>query len=185
VSGAVLLDPGLGYVIVIGFALLFAHAALGKWRAVAEFGAVFASYRLFPVSLSAALGVLVPAAESAVALLILPAATRPWAAGVGSALLLGYAAAIAINLRRGRYDLDCGCAGPLDRRPIAAWMVWRNVALAAVLAATVLPWSARPLGWIDAISVGGGLIALALLYAALDRLLGQVMPRTAVLRGLR
>jgi hypothetical protein len=185
VSSAVALDPGLGYVIVIGFALLFAHAALGKWRAIAAFCAVLANYRLFPASLNAALGVLVPAAESAVALLILPAATRPWAAGAGSTLLLAYAAAIAANLRRGRYDLDCGCAGPLDRRPIAAWMVWRNVALAALLAASVPPWSARPLGWIDAITVGGGLITLALLYAALDRLLGQVMPRTAVLRGVR
>jgi hypothetical protein len=43
----------------------------------------------------------------------------------------------------------------------------------------------RPLGWTDAITVGGGLTVLALLYVALDRLLGQVMPRTAVLRGVR
>jgi hypothetical protein len=185
VSAAVVLDPGFGYAIVIGFALLFAHAALGKWRSIAGFGAVLANYRLFPAPLATALGILVPAAESAVALLILMAATRPWAAAAGSVLLLAYAAAIAINLRRGRYDLDCGCAGPADRRPIAGWMIWRNAVLAAVLAATALPWTARSLGWTDAITVGGGLTVLTVLYMALDRLLGQVMPRTAVLRGVR
>ncbi len=180
-----MVDPGLGYVIVSGFALLFAHAALGKWRSTAEFRTVLANYRLFPAPLVAALGLLVPAAESAVALLILDAAARPWAAAGGAALLVAYAIAIAVNLRRGRYDLDCGCAGPADRRPIAAWMIWRNVALAALLAAAALPWSARPLGWTDALTVGGGLTVVALLYVALDRLLGQVLPRTAVLRGVR
>jgi hypothetical protein len=185
VSDAFVLDPGIGYVIAIGCALLFAHGALGKWRGFAEFGVVLDNYRLFPAPLVAALAILVPAAESAVALLILVAATRPWAAAAGTALLLAYAAAIAVNLRRGRYDLDCGCAGPADRRPIAGWMIWRNVALAAALAAIALPWSVRPLGWTDAITVGGGLTVLALLYVALDRLLGQVMPRSAVLRGVR
>jgi len=181
----VVLDPAFGYVIVLGCALLFAHAALGKWRHIAEFRQVLANYRLVPAALVAMLGILVPAAESAVALLVLAAATRALAAAAGAVLLLGYAAAIAVNLRRGRYDLDCGCAGPADRRPIAGWMVWRNAVLALALAAATLPWSARPLGWTDAATVGGGLAVLVLVYAALDRLLGQVMPRTAVLRGVR
>jgi hypothetical protein len=184
-SAAVVLDPGIGYVIVTAFALLFAHAALGKWRSRAEFGAILANYRLFPAPFVAVLAILVPALETVVALLILAAATRPWAAAAGIALLLAYAIAIAVNLRRGRYDLDCGCAGPADRRPIAAWMVWRNVVLGAVLATTGLPWSARTLAWTDLITVGGGLAVLASLYIALDRLLGQVMPRTAALRGAR
>jgi hypothetical protein len=185
VSAAVVLDPGIGYLIAIGCAILFAHAAFGKWRGRAKFGAVLANYRLVPAPLVAVLAVLVPALETAVSLLILVAATRPFATAVGGALLLGYAAAIAVNLRRGRYDLDCGCAGPADRRPIAGWMVWRNIVLGAALAAAGLPWSARVLGWTDGITVGGGLVVVALLYTALDRLLGQVMPRTATLRGAR
>ncbi len=180
-----MLDPGIGYVMVSGFALLFAHAALAKWRGLAEFGAVLGNYRLFPAQLVSALAVLVPALESAVALLLLAAASRPWAAAAGATLLLGYGGAILVNLRRGRVGLDCGCSGPADRRPIAGWMVWRNLALAAALAAAGLPWSSRALGWTDAITVAGGLAVLVLLYVALDRLLGQVMPRTASLRGTR
>ena len=180
-----MLDPVIGWVITTGFTLLFAHAALGKWRSVAEFRAVLENYRLLPRPVAALLALLVPALESAVALGLPAAATRPLAAACGAALLLAYAGAIAVNLRRGRYDLDCGCAGPADRRPIAGWMVWRNATLAVALAGAGLPWSARAIGWTDALTIGGGVVVLVLLYLALDRLLGQVMPRTAALRGAR
>jgi hypothetical protein len=180
-----MIDPGIGYVLVGGFVLLFAHAALGKWRSLAEFGAVLGNYRLFPAPLLGVLAVLVPALESAVALLLAAPESRPWAAATGATLLLGYAGAILVNLRRGRFELDCGCTGPADRRPIAGWMVWRNLALSLALAAAGMPWTARTLGWTDALTVAGGLTVLVLLYAALDRLLGQVMPRAAALRGAR
>lgn len=180
-----LLDPCIGYVVAGAFALLFAHAALGKWRRPAEFGAVLANYRLFPAPLGVALTWLVPALETALALALLAAPTRWIASLAGAALLLAYAAAISVNLHRGRYDLDCGCGGPAERRPIAAWMVWRNAALAAALVAVGPQWSTRALGWTDLLTVAGGLVVLALLYVALDRLLGQVMPRTATLRGAR
>jgi hypothetical protein len=185
VSEVAVLDPGIGSLIVVAFALLFAHAALNKWRNVAEFGAVLANYRLLPAWSVTAAAIAVPAVESAIALLLLASATRPAAAIAGAVLLVAYGGAIAINLRRGRRDLDCGCAGPADRRPIAAWMVWRNVVLAAAIAAASGPWSGRALGWVDLVTVGGGLAVLVLLYVTIDRLLGRVMPRGAELRGAR
>jgi len=93
-----------------------------------------------------------------------------------------YAGAIALNLSRGRRELDCGCAGPADRRPIAWWMVWRNAILAPLLLLTTLEWSRRPFAAADALTLVGGLAAAVLLYATVDRLVGQVMPRTAALR---
>ena len=182
---AAVLDPAIGYVIAGAFTLLFVHAAIGKWRSIAEFRAVLENYRLFPPPLAAPLALIVPAMESAVAVALLGATTRAAAAVAGGTLLLGYAAAIGVNLRRGRLDLDCGCAGPADRRPIAGWLVWRNILLAAVLAGVIPPWSSRALGWLDLGTVAGGLVVLVLLYVASDRLLGQVMPRTATLRGAR
>lgn len=181
----VALDPVVGFVIVLGVALLLAQASLGKWRGLGEFRAVLANYRLFAPSLVALLAILVPLLEMATALGLLVAVTRPGAALTAAALLLAYAAAIAVNLHRGRYDLDCGCSGPADRRPISAWMVWRNVVIGAALVPAALPWSTRSLGWTDALTVGGALIVLALLYTTLDRLLGQVVPRAAALRGAR
>jgi len=43
--------------------------------------------------------------------------------------------------------------------------------------------SQRALGAIDALTVGGGVVIAALLYGAVDQLLGQVAPRAALLRG--
>ena len=180
-----LLDPGVGYLVVITFGLLLVQAALPKWSSAAEFRAVLANYRVVPAPLVGAVARLVPALETVTAMLLLPGVTRAWADAAGVTLLLAYAGAIAINLRRGRRDLDCGCAGFAARRRIAAWMAWRNVALAAILAVAGLPWAPRPLAWTDAITVAGGVTVVAILYVAVDRLLADVMPRTAALRGAR
>ena len=99
------------------------------------------------------------------------------------ALLAAYAAALAINLGRGRRDLNCGCGGPNDRRPIATWMVWRNLALAACLAAMLMPPAPRPMQLADALTIGAGTAVLALIYMSVDALLARVVPRTAQLRS--
>jgi len=181
----VTMDPGVGYVIVIAMTALLLSAARAKWRAPAEFLAVVVNYRVLPGPLAGVAALALPACEATLALLLLFTPTRRAAALGGALLLLVYAGAISINLWRGRRDLDCGCAGPAERRPIAAWMVWRNVILASMAAAIALPWQARALSWADAITVVGGVTTLAILYAALDRLLGEVLPRTAALRGSR
>ena len=184
-SGAALLDPGVGCLLAGALALLFAHAAWHKWRALAHFRGQLAAYRLLPEWSLGAVALAVPLAESAIAVLLLAGPLRAVAALAGAALLLGYAAAMGINLARGRRDLDCGCAGPAERRPVAAWMVWRNGLLALVLLAVGRPWSVRALGALDLLTIGGGVLALVLLYLAVERLLGEVMPRTAALRGAR
>jgi hypothetical protein len=176
------MDPALGILLDGAFTVLFAHAAWHKWQDRQRFAATLTAYRLLPPPLEMAGSVAVPVAETAVAVLLFVPWARAAAALIGSALLLLYATAMAVNLRRGRRDLDCGCAGPADRRPVAAWMVWRNGVLAASLAATVPEWGGRSLGPIDALTILAGIVAAVLVYATVDRLVGQVMPRTAALR---
>ena len=62
-------------------------------------------------------------------------------------------------------------------------MVWRNLCLAAVLGIAALPWSSRPLNPTDFLTVTGGLIAAIALYAAFDRLLGDIAPKALLLRS--
>jgi len=173
------IDPDVGLLVCGACALLFATASWHKARAPAEFAAILRSYQLAPRPALWALRWLIPAVELATAVGLLMPFARSRAALAGATLLLVYAAAIAVNLVRRRLDLDCGCSVRHARRPIARWMVIRNVLLAAALAATTAPWSARPLGVVDAITVGGGVAIATLLYAAIDRLLGEVVPRAA------
>jgi len=165
------IDPAVGCLIVACAGLLFLVAAIHKLRDLRRFSEVFAAYRLLPPAAARLLAAVVPALELAVAVGLLFDNLRPPALWIGIVLLLGYAAGIGVNLARGRRDLDCGCAGPYDRRPIAAWMVWRNLCLALPLSAALLPWSERPSTVTDGITVGFGTACCALVYLCLDRLL--------------
>ena len=165
------IDPAVACLIVACVGLLFLVAAIHKLRDLRRFREVFAAYRLLPLAAGRALAPVVPALELAVAVGSLFDNLRMAALWIAIALLLLYVAGIAVNLARGRRDLDCGCAGPYDRRPIAAWMIWRNLGIAIFLAGALLPWSERPLVLTDAVTVGFGTACCALAYLCLDRLL--------------
>jgi len=170
----VMLDPVIGSLLVGCFVLLFASAASHKLRDPAQFAQVFAGYGIAPLLIRWRLTWLVPAVEATLAIGLLLPASRAAAATAAVGVLLVYAIAIAINLRAGRRLVACGCGGPDQQRPIAAWMVWRNALLAAAVGLTLLPWSTRPLHWIDAATVGFALLTIALLYACAERLLGEL-----------
>lgn len=176
------IDPAIAALIIACIALLFAGAAIHKLRDLRRFDEIFAAYGLLPLAASLRLSRAVPCIEALVAVGLLLNATRVAAACVAIVLLLAYAAAIAVNLLRGRRELACGCGGPDDRRPIAPWMVWRNILFAIMLLPVMLPWSPRPLGLTDVVTIGFGTAACALVYLCLDRLLGRTGRLSAQLR---
>ena len=177
-----MIDPAVGALLAGAFALLFASAAFHKLLDLGRFAAAFHAYEVVPPALGA-VSLLVPLLELATAAALLATRSRRGAAAAGAALLLAYAAAIAINLGRGRRDLDCGCGGPRERRPIGAWMVWRNIVLAVLLATLLLPWTPRPLGAADALTIGAGTAVAALLYLSAEVLFGHVAPYLPRARG--
>ena len=179
-----MLDPAIGLLVVAVVALLFGSAAIHKLRDLQRFDEIFAAYAVASVVARWHLSWVVPVLELATALGLLADTTRPYAAALGALLLLSYALAIGINLRRGRRDLACGCGGPNERRPIAPWMVGRNLVIALVVLSTLAPWSARPLGFTDAVTVAFGLSTLALIYLCVDQLM-DYLQRVAQLRGIR
>lgn len=166
-----MVDPAIGTLIVAAIAFLFASAAVHKFRDVGRFGASFAAYDIVPRALLG-LAFLVPAIEAVIAAGLVWKPSRAPAAAAAMALLLLYAAAIALNLRRGRRDLDCGCGGPNDRRPIAAWMVWRNLLIASATVVALVPFGARDLNPTDAMTVAFGVLTVTLIYLSIDQLLG-------------
>jgi uncharacterized membrane protein YphA (DoxX/SURF4 family) len=169
------LDPVYGLVLASGAALLFGAAAVHKWRDYARFRETLANYDLLPRGAARALAWCVPVAETAIALLLLPRATRAAALAGAIALLCGYAGAIALNLRRGRASLDCGCGG--EGQPIAGWMVGRNLLLALVLSPGLLPFAPRDTGALDLATAALAVAALALLYQGAGQLLA--LPRSS------
>src|SRR2546428_2355471 len=172
------MDPVIDFTLRTAVALLFFVAAGHKLRDLDRSRATLAEYRLLPAGLVSLVAALVVAVEVAAAGALLVPGARAAGLLAAAALLVLYGAAIAINLARGRRDIDCGCAGPAVRRPISGALVARNAALAALALAGLFPVHPRALLWVDALTVAGATAALAAFYASLARLL-PFAPRLA------
>jgi hypothetical protein len=179
------LDPAIGVLLVGGFACLFASAAIHKLRHMRYFAEAFTGYGIATKFGDSGFLWLVPILELGMAVGLLLKSSRSISTVLGAALLIGYAGAMAVNLREGRDAIACGCAGPDQQRPIAVWMVWRNLFLALILCLSALPWRSRELELTDAATIGFGLITIALLYSCIERLLGNPLLRFSDLKGAR
>jgi hypothetical protein len=175
------LDPVFSGMLLASFAILFGSAAGHKWRTLGQFRQIFAAYGVLPHSWRD-LATLVPVLETLVAAGLLVQRTRVPAGALGLILLACYAGAMALNLLRGRRDIACGCGGPDERRPIAAWMVWRNGVLLLLLTVGLLPSSGRSLQVTDWLTLACSLAAMILVYLCADRL-GQIAQQARMPRG--
>jgi len=162
-----MLDTLLQLTLALSLAALFGAAALHKLRLREQWPELLRQYRVLPEGTAGIAAVLLPLAEGLTAALLLWPRGRTAGALVAAALLLAYAGALALNLRRGRSHIDCGCFGSHTRAGIAPWMVGRNCVLALLALALLLP-TGRVLAPVE---YGFALLfaaTLALLYPALD-----------------
>jgi Methylamine utilisation protein MauE len=174
-----MLDPVIAILLMLGGAALFGAAAVHKLRAHAAFAQALREYRILPSGFVGWASVVLPAAELIVAPALLWNRTRPLGALSAAVLLLIYGSGIAVNLLRGRRDLDCGCGG--SRKVIGGWMVARNAILAAAMLALLLPVKERALVLGDFTTIGAGFTVAVLLYASADLLLSRPAPRELII----
>lgn len=117
---------------VVFTTLLFARAALHKLWDFTAFTGYVADYRLVPDSWSRVAAVVALGTE----LVAVAALVAPGGQAIGSALaialLLGYAAAMGVNLLRGRTHIECGCGGAVQ--PLGYGLILRNLGLSALAA---------------------------------------------------
>lgn len=153
----------------IGVGAVFLGAGLAKLRNRRVFPGVVANYRLLPEALVAPVALTLPIAEVVIGLMLI-AGLRVAAVPAGM-MLLAFAAAMAINIGRGRSHIDCGCGRSELRQPLSRVLVVRNLVLAALLLPLLAP--TPPLGsalWFVALASGVALYLLILLANALNAL---------------
>ncbi|MBP1805253.1 MauE/DoxX family redox-associated membrane protein [Rubellimicrobium aerolatum] len=133
----------IGGALTVALSLLFLRAAWHKAQAFAETTGFVAGYGLVPPGREAPVLRALIAAEGATVLLLALPATRPLGGLGAAALLLGYAAAMALALRAGRARIECGCGGA--PQVVSPALVGRNLLLAAAgVAVALLP--GQPMG---------------------------------------
>ena len=145
--------------------VLFSVALYHKLHDWAGFRRALADYRIVPSSLVPMVAIVVVLLEAAVVF--------GRFAALGGMLLLAYAAAIAVNLIRGRVRIDCGCGGVAGRERLSWWLVGRNVVCAAGVFAASSPATLRDLEWMDTFSVVAAVAVLCALYVATDQLIAN------------
>jgi Methylamine utilisation protein MauE len=151
--------------------LVFMLAATQKamhWRILPG---VIANYRLAPRWATLPAAALLPPAEMVLAALLLSVQLRPWPALAAMVLLLLFAAAMAINIKRGRDHIDCGCGETFLRQPLSWSLVVRNGALAALLVPSLMMTSPMSMSLaLSGVAAGIGLFLLYLLFNILAAL---------------
>ena len=164
----VTVDPAIALTARLVLIGVFGFALFHKLRAPGAFVAALANYRLVPNALTSVAATIVITAELATVLALATGSLIGVAAA--EALLAIYAAAMAVNIARGRRDIDCGCSGPGLRQSLSGWLVVRNVAIIAVTLPAFAGVTRRTLGIIDGFSIAAALAAFSLLYLSGNQL---------------
>ncbi len=162
-----MLDPLLELTIAWALAALFAAAALHKLRSWREWPGLVRNYALLPDAGAGVAAAVLPAAEALTACALAWPAARIPGADAAVVLMLAYAAALQINLWRGRTTLDCGCFGSRLKQGIAPWMVSRNLLIAGLALLLRVPVDGRALTAGDLAVAAAAVATLAFLYPVL------------------
>ena len=177
------IDPAIGGLCAFALALIFTASGSMKLRDLEMFQGSVANYRLMPVWMEKPLTYIVPTIECAGAIGMLFVSTRTIAATTLLALLMIFSGAIAINLLRGRTNIDCGCFGPALRQELSGWLLARNLALMFVATLALLPRNGRHLEWFDQVTILLGALTLVILYASANFAIANA-PRTHALETM-
>jgi Methylamine utilisation protein MauE len=145
----------LGLAGAMGVGLVFLQAALAKLRHRELLSGVIANYRLLPAALVGPAATLLAPAELGIAIGLLLGG-QGVAAVAAMALLVIFAAAMGINIVRGRREIDCGCGRSQLRQPLSWLLVARNLVLASLLLPRLLPGAAPTMADL-AVALAGGL----------------------------
>ncbi len=177
-----MIDPAAAELVSIFLALVFlASGAMKLWDLEVFHGSV-ANYAILPPLLERPFAYSLPLVELAAASALAIANLRVYGAMIALALMAAFTAAIALNLWRGRTGIDCGCFGPALRQELSGWLIARNAALALCAAVAILPAGGRALVWLDAVTIGAGAAALAIMYASMNVAIGNA-PKLRALRA--
>ncbi len=169
---SILAQPIVAICIKTFLVLLFSTAAVSKLRSPDEFFGMVRNFRLMPEGLARPVAYALPVVELATAAGIAIPASSAASTAVAGMLLAAFGVAMAINVLRGRSQIDCGCFRNGLKQPLSWAVVGRN----AVLAVAAFAAAATPTAWPGSAGFAVGLAAggLAMLLYLTATMLGGV-----------
>ncbi len=164
-----LFDPTLQWTLSLLLAGMWVVAAASKLANRDAFRGILHNYRLLPEGVERPVAEMLPILELLLAFGLLLPPARPWAAIASALLLLLFAAAMGVNILRGRTEIDCGCFIGVVRQRIGWSLVLRNLLLAVAVLPLLGEGSGRSLLWLDLVTILAASSGLLLTYLAISR----------------
>ena len=152
---------------------LFVVGALQKLADASYFQQVITDYQILPATVSPLLSRVLPLVELGAGIALLIPLSQYAALGIVTALLAGYSTAIALNILRGRRDIDCGCAGPGQVQTLSTWLVGRNILLIMLALSAMTSTGQLLFGWPGWVLALSGAAVAALLYHVFNQLVAN------------
>lgn len=169
----ILRDPIVSWSLAIALAAILCSASVHKLSDVEGFKETLQNYNLLPQALVTIVAILLPFVELCAGVTMLWPTTSNIGAELASFLFISYAAAISINLLRGRDNIDCGCHWSSDSHQRLSWqLVARNGVLIG-LSLSVMTSQSRALGGVDGLIIVVTSLSILLLYLIADRLIAN------------
>jgi Methylamine utilisation protein MauE len=162
----------IGAICRLGMAAIFAQSAWHALRDLPRHEAAVAGYKLLPSPAVPIAAIVLPLLTASAALLLPWPATAHAASALGIALMALFTASIAINLHRGRTNIDCGCGGA-EGPHISQGLIIRNAALIALLAVSLIAQASSIADPMALVAELGGAAGIAALYFASTQLLAN------------
>ncbi len=174
-----LLDPVVTRAFASTLAIILLAGGWQKLRDPQLFRAAVENYRLLPEPMAAPAAWLLPIVEVLSGVLLLFPETCAAGSLLAVALLLVVTGAVAINLLRGRREIDCGCGG-LSSQPLSWVLVARNLVLALFAWPAAQQGMGRSLFLGDYVTLAGAVLALVGLYVCTNQLLSNAPMQLAL-----
>lgn len=150
-------------------ALVFAHAFVSKWPHRQELTGVIVALRILPAALAPPMAWVVLLLEGAIVVTLVTGLAALQGAVLAATLLCTFALAMAVNLWRGRRDIECGCFRDNLRQHLTWGLVARNLVFAGIALESLAEPVARASGAQDIDGLGCAL-ALFILWLIAERL---------------
>ena len=152
--------------------LVLVFGALSKLRDWPAFREAVSAYRLLPDPLVAIVALALPVLEALAGVALLVDDLHVAGAYAAMAVVGVATAAVAINVWRGRTDIDCGCGGLEGRQRLSWGLVARNAALIVVLAAGIVAPAPR-VNALGAATLVAATLAFVTLFVAASQLVAN------------
>ena len=162
-------------------AFLFAQSGWQKIAAPAYYAEVINNYRVGSFTGTVGGAISIGLFELLIAGSLLTGFQASFAAMAAAFMLLAYGAAIGLNLRRGRREIDCGCGTGRSGEGISAWHIWRNLGFVVLLAFGSAQSSAAASGGKILLAAAAASLLFVIYHAAGELISNQ--PRLAELRS--